>query len=158
MKITTEITRRTVSGTCFALAAIVPVAYYFLLNPFEKGGLPLFGGSMMLTVAVPIFIAVVCGLSLGAQILDPEERVNVFKAIGLGSAVSLLSYFLMFSASGIVLILIGGDVFGVLTLSVFLFFYGLLFLGWLVALSGAATGCGLYLIRRKMLDREQIHE
>ncbi len=153
-----ELMRRILAGTCFALAAAVPVVYYFLLNPFERDGLPTFGGSTLLTVAVPIFIAAVGGLSSGAEILDPEQTISVFGAMTRGLLISLLSYYLMFSASVIVLILTGGDVFGVLILSVFLFLYGMLFIGWLIALVGAATGGGLYLIRQKIIEKSSINE
>ena len=147
-----ESARRLLAGAWFALAAAVPVAYYFLLNPLNGKGLPILGGSLILTVVVPIFIAGVCGLALGADILNREETTNAFRAAGRGLLVALLSYLVLFVGATLVLAAAdSADVIGLIAVSAFFFFYGLIFIGWLIALVGAAAGGFLYLFGLKVM-------
>ena len=146
-----EWARRLLAGAWFALAAVVPVAYLVLSNPFGGEGFSGFYGSMILTVGVPMFVAGVCGLGLGADILNQEETKNAFQAVGRGLLVSLLSYLVLFVGLAVVLLPGSDDFIGLIVVGVFFFLYGLLFLGWLVALIGAAAGGLLYFYRRRRL-------
>lgn len=141
----------------FAIAAVIPVAYYFLRFP-ESGveqfgaGLPIFGGSSVLTAVVPILIAGICGLLLGSSILDAEEIRTAGQAIGQGLMVALLSYLLLFTGAAVVLAFNNDDLVGTVALFVIVFLYGLLFVGWLVAGVGAVAGWLLYIYRLKSVD------
>lgn len=146
-----ELMRRMLAGTWFALAAAIPVAYFFLRNPFGSEGSLGFDSSMILTAAVPIFISGVCGLGLGADILNPEETKTAFQAIGRGLIIAFLSYLVLFVGLVAILAPKCDDIIGIIVAGAFFFFYGLIFLGWLIALIGAAAGGFLYLFRMKAL-------
>ncbi len=141
----------------FAIAAVIPVAYYFLRFR-ESGvaqfgaGLPIFGGSSVLTAGVPILIAGICGLLLGSSILDAEEIRTAGQAIGRGLMVALLSYLLLFTGAAVVLAFNNDDLVGTVALFVIVFLYGLLFVGWLVAGVGAVAGWLLYIYRLKSFE------
>ena len=146
-----EWARRLLAGAWFALAAAVPVAYLFLNNPFGGERFSGFYNSMILTAGVPMFVAGVCGLGLGADILNREKTKNPLQAAGRGLLVSVLSYLVLFVGLAVVLLLESGDFIGLIVLGIFFFLYGLLYLGWLVALVGAAAGGLLYFYRRRRL-------
>ena len=144
----------------FALAAVIPVAYYFLLYREAGGahfgaGLPIFGGSSVLTAGVPILIGGICGLLLGSGILDAEEIRTASQAIGRGLMVALLSYLLLFTGTAVILALNNDDLVGTVTLFIIVFLYGLLLVGWLVAGVGAVAGWLLYLYRLKSVERHK---
>lgn len=144
----------------FAIAALIPVAYYFLLlredgRPPVGAGLPIFGGSSVLTVSVPVLIAGICGVLLGATILDAEEIRTAGQAIGRGLMVALLSYLLLFTGAAVVLAFKNADLAGAVVLCVIVFLYGLLVAGWLVAGVGAVAGWLLYLYRLKSVEGHQ---
>ena len=141
----------------FALAAVIPVAYYFLRYREAGGahfgaGLPIFGGSSVLTAGVPILIGGICGLLLGSGILDAEEIRTAGQAIGRGLMVALLSYLLLFTGTAVVLAFNNDDLVGTVALFVIVFLYGLLFVGWLVAGVGALAGWLLYIYRLKSVE------
>jgi len=150
-----ELSRRLFAGAWFAVAAVIPVAYYFLLlrgdgGPQSGAGLPNFGGSLALTASVPILIAGVCGLLLGSTILDAAETKGAGRAIVMGLAIALLSYLLLFTVSAVLLSFNNDDIVGTIVFLGVLFLYGLVFVGWLVAVVGAAAGGLLYLYRLKV--------
>ena len=141
----------------FAIAAVIPVAYYFLRYGEIGGahfgaGLPIFGGSSVLTAGVPILIGGICGLLLGSGILDAEEIRTAGQAIGQGLMVALLSYLLLFTGTAVILALNNDDLVGTVTLFIIVFLYGLLHVGWLVAGVGALAGWLLYLYRLKSVE------
>ncbi len=142
-----EPVRHFLAGAWFALAAVVPVAYYFLFNPLNGHDVPMFGGSINLTALVPVFISGICGSLLGAEILNPEETKNALQAIGRGLIVSLLSYLFLFSGVAAILIIAGANIVEVIVSFIVFFLYGLLIIGWLIALVGAIAGGLLYLFR-----------
>lgn len=152
-----EIGRRMFAGIWFALASAVPIIYYFAFNPFTGKGLPILGSSVILTALVPVFVSSICGLALGADILNASEIKNFGQAIQRGLAIGFLSYLILFTGTAGWLILIGDDDFvGALALVLIFFFYGLLFVGWLVALVSAAAGGFLFFFRlRVVLRRKQ---
>ena len=146
-----EIARRSLAGMWFAFAGTIPAGYFLLAAPLSGGGLPTFGGSVLLTAVVPIAVSGICGLALGSDILDPEITESVFQAIGRGLFIAGLSYLLLFTGSALVLAFLTEDLIGLIFLEVFVFLYGLFFIGWLLALVGAAAGGLLYLYRQRRL-------
>ena len=145
-----ELTRRLLAGVWFAFVAVIPVAYYFFFPPMGGGGgLPTFGGSSLLTAAVPIIASGICGLALGSDILDPETTTNPFQAVGRGLMITGLSYLLLFTGSTLVLAFLTEDLIGLIFLEFFVFLYGLFYVGWLLSLVGAAAGGLLYLFRQR---------
>lgn len=150
-----ELARRLFAGMWFAAAALIPVAYYFLLSragggPRLGAGLPIFGGSSAITAGAPILIAGICGLLLGSTILDAAETRSAGQAIGRGLTVALLSYLLLFTAPAVILAFNSDDLIGLVILFVITFLYGLLVVGWLIAGVGAVAGWLLYLYRLKV--------
>ena len=145
-----EFARRLFAGMWFAVAALIPVAYYFLLSrtdwgpQFGAAGLPIFGGSSALTAGAPVLVAGICGLLLGSTILDAEETRSAGHAITRGLMIALLSYLLLFTSTAVVLAFNSDDVVGLVVFLVITFLYGLLIVGWLVAGVGAVAGWLLY--------------
>ena len=144
-----EFARRLFAGMWFAVAALIPVAYYFLLSrtdgkPQFDPGLPIFGGSSALTAGAPVLIAGICGLLLGSTILDAEETRSAGHAIARGLMIALLSYLLLFTSSAVILAFNSDDLVGLVIFLVITFLYGLLIVGWLVAGVGAMAGWLLY--------------
>jgi hypothetical protein len=131
----------------FAVAAVIPVAYYFVRF---GDSLPIFGGSPVLTAGAPILSAAICGFLFGSTILDAEEIKSAGQAARRGLLVVFLSYFLLFtvpfviSAFGSCLLNGFGGIIELLVFFAFIFFYGLFAVGWLAALVGAAAGFLLY--------------
>ena len=144
-----EFARRLFAGMWFAVAALIPVTYYFLLSRADGGpqfgaGLPIFGGSSALTAGAPVLIAGICGLLLGSPILDAEETRSAGHAIAKGLMIALLSYLLLFTSSAVILAFNSADLVGLVIFLVITFLYGLLVVGWLVAGVGAVAGWLLY--------------
>ena len=138
------------AGIWFAAAGFIPVAYYLLRF---GDGLPILGGSIVLTALIPTFISGFMGLVLGSNILYPEETKTEFKAIGFGFSVAALSFFLLFVVPAILTFSVSGDIFGTVAAFAIFFLYGLMMVGWLAAIVGAAAGGLLYLFRLKMMKR-----
>lgn len=142
-----ELARRLFAALWFAVAAVIPVGFYFLFFPLSGGR-----GYQAMTVVVPIFVAGISGFALGADILDDEETKTVFQAIWRGLAIGALSYLFLFT---VVLVSLtaynsdSNDIFGLVILMAVVFLYGLFFVGWLIAIVGAAAGGLLYLFRLK---------
>ena len=128
-----ETARRALAGIWFAVAAAIPVGYFFLAAPLSGGGLPNFGGSLLLTAVVPIAVSGICGLALGSDILDPETTKSVFRAVGRGLMIAGLSYLILFTGSAFVLAFLMDDLIGLIFLEFFVFLYGLFFIGWLLS-------------------------
>jgi hypothetical protein len=152
---TSKLVRCLFAGMWFAIAAVIPVAYYFLLfqeNGSPQSGLPIFGGSSVLTAGVPVLVAGICSLLLGSAILDAEETKSAVQAIGRGLLVALLSYLLLFTVPAVILAFYTADPVGLLVLFVVIFLYGLLAVGWLVAGVGVVAGWLLYLCRLKAVE------
>lgn len=152
----TELLRRITSsnsGSCllaglwFAIASMIPVAYYLLR--FGEG-LPILGGSVFFTAIIPIILSGLMGMLLGSKILDIDETKSEINAIGLGFAVAMLSFLFLFVVPAILIIFTSGDIFGTMAAFVVFFLYGLLIIGWLVAIIGAVAGLLLYLLRLRI--------
>lgn len=135
------------AGLWFAIASTIPVGYYLIRF---SDGLPILGGSVILTAIIPIILSGFMGMLLGSNILDTEETKSELKAIGLGFTVAMLSYLFLFIVPMILTIFTSGDIFGAIVAFVVFFLYGLLMVGWLVAIIGAATGLLLYLLRLRI--------
>lgn len=137
------------SGAWFAAAAVIPVAYYLI----RFGDvLPILGGSLLLTTLFPIVLSSLMGLLLGSNILDPAETKNAFKAAVLGFSVAALSFLFLFTIPAIPAVFTSVDIFGTIITFAIFFLYGLLIAGWLAAITGAAAGLLLYLLRRRIAD------
>ena len=137
------------AGIWFAVAAIIPVAYYLLR--FGEG-LPILGVSQLLTATVSILLSGFIGLLLGSNILDPKETKSEFKAIGFGLAVALLSFLFLFIFLAILSIFTSGDILGTIVAFAVFFFYGMLIVGWVAASVGAIAGLLLYLLRLRYFE------
>lgn len=135
------------AGVWFGVAAVIPVAYYLLR--FSDTGLPIFGGSVILTAVVPVVIAAVCGALLGSTILEPAEVKNAFQAVMRGVMVSLLSFLLLFTIPALISLVASPDIAGTALAFGIFFLYGLFIVGWLVATVGAISGWLLYLVRSR---------
>ena len=146
-----ELTRRLLAGVWFALAGIIPVAFYFLVlwqgdrRRLSVASIILFGG-------VPILMAGISGFALGYTILDSSEVKNLGQAMVRGLMVALLSYLLFFLASGLILAVSNNNEPGFIVFWAIFFFYGFIFVGWLIAIMGLVGGWLLYLYRLKRLD------
>ena len=141
------------AGVWFAVAAVVPIVYVFAR--FGEVSL-LFGNSVLMTTALPITISGICGALLGLSIFDGEEIQNGLQATLRGLMVAALAYLLMFTIPAIILAFYTPDLLGLIIYGLFLFAYGLLFVGWLAAAVGAAAGLLLYLCRLKFFEEEKL--
>lgn len=151
-----ELTRRLLAGLWFAIAGIIPIAFYSLV--LRDGNLNQFPVPFsLLFVVTPIVIAGVSGLALGYSILDPNEIKSSGQAMARGLMVALLAYLLFFITSGLILAVGsnntgGGNGSGFFIAWVIVFIYGFIYVGWLIALVGLVGGLLLYLYRLKRLD------
>jgi len=136
-----------IAATWFALAASLPVGLFHLLfgsfsDRFEERWM--FG-------VLPIVTAAYFGLTLGAKIFSTEID-GAGKAIGRGLLVAFVSYAALTVLVSIVITFPGGGskelVNPVAALPVFGF--GLVFVGWLVALAGGMAGWLLFRISRSL--------
>jgi hypothetical protein len=146
--LTSELARRLFAGLWFAVAAIVPVVFYFLVYPLTGGQT-----FQIMTALAPIFIAGICGLALGADILDENETKTALQAVGRGLAIGFLSYLILLITAFVSTAFYSEDFFGLIIFFGIVFLYGLLFIGWLIAAVGAAAGGLLYLFRLKASKR-----
>lgn len=142
------------AGMWFAVAAVIPIIYIFArFNEVSS----LFGDSLLMTTAFPIIISGICGALLGSTILDAGEIQNGLQAALRGLTVAVLSYLLFFTIP-IIIFAFYVSIIDVILYSLFLFVYGLLFVGWLAAAVGAAAGFLLYLCRLKFIESQSIGE
>jgi hypothetical protein len=81
-----KLLRGLIAGLWFAVAAVLPVAYYF---PRFGDALPVFGNFSVLTAAIPIISAGICGLLLGSTIPDFDETKSAALAAVGSSFVEL---------------------------------------------------------------------
>lgn len=144
MLLGSKIGRLLLAGVWFGIAAIIPVAYYLLR--FGDVGLPIFGGSMILTAVVPVVIAAVCGALLGSTILEPAETKTPLAAAIRGLMVGLLSFLLLFTIPAIISLVTSPDFLGTAVGFGIFFLYGLFIVGWLVVAVGAISGWLLYVV------------
>lgn len=146
-----ELRQRLLAGIWFAVAALIPVAFYFLL--LREGERTQFN-SYFLFLCTPVLIAGISGFALGYSILDPSEIKSTGQAMLRGVMVALLSYLLFFMASALILAVSNkgastdGDA-GFLIGWTIIFFYGFITVGWLIAITGLVGGWLLYLYRLK---------
>ncbi len=146
-----EAARRSLAGMWFALAAVVPVAYYFLAAPLLGGKPMTHDDSLVLTAVVPIVVSGICGLALGSDILDAAVIKSALQAVERGLMIAGLCYLLLFLELTLALAVYIDDLMILILLEAIVFLYGLLLIGWLLAAVGAAAGGLLYLCRVKWL-------
>ena len=140
------------AGLWFAIAAMIPVGYYLLRF---GDGLPILGGSSVLTETIPIIVSGFLGLFLGSTILDTEEIKSELQATLRGLMVGLLSYLLLFTLPAILTMFTSGDFFGTVAAFVIFFLYGLFIVGWLIAVVGALAGWLLFQLRLPAVENEK---
>jgi hypothetical protein len=151
-----EAARRSLAGMWFALAAGVPVAYYFLAAPLFGGKPMTLGGSVILTGVLSSVVFGFCGLTLGSDILNAAIIKSRFQAVKRGLVIGGLCYLLLFTGLAVILAvsILAGSIDAILVLiflEAVLFLYGWLVIGWVLAAVGAAAGGLLYLCRVKCL-------
>ena len=153
--LTSELSRRLFAGMWFAVAAAIPVGIYFLIfliSPFTSGTI-----YRVVTAVVPILSGGLIGLWLGAGILDDKKTKSALGAAGRGLAIAGLSYVLFFIIELIGAVVYNSDlssdaIFRLIYVIAIMFLIGLLIIGWLIAIAGAAAGGLLYLFRLKMME------
>ena len=151
-----ELARRSFAALWFAVAAAIPVGFYFLVfwvSPSTSGTI-----HRVITTAVPILAAGIGGLWLGAGILDEEKTKSSIGAAGRGLAIAALSYLFFFIFELIFGVIYNNernseDTYKLIELIVSMFLYGLLVFGWLIAAVVAAAGALLYLFQLKTIKR-----
>ncbi len=146
-----EAARRSLAGMWFALASLVPVAYYFSVAPLFGGKPMIVGGSVILTGVVSSVVFGFCGLTLGSDILNAAIIKSYFQAVERGLLIGGLCYLLLFSGLAVIMAASINDILVLIFLEAVLFLYGLLVIGWVLAAVGAAAGGLLYLCRVKWL-------
>lgn len=155
--IISKLFRCVIAGFWFAVASVIPVAYYFMRF---GDALPIFGGSSVLTAAGPIILAGICGLLLGSTILDFDETKSASQAAVRGLFVGLLTYLLLFTLPLIIFAFISTDLvndfIGFILLFAITFVYGLFIVGWMIAVVGAIAGWLLYLLRLKFSENRTL--
>ena len=152
--LTSELARRLFAGMWFAVAAAIPVGINFLIFLI----FPLTSGTIyrVFTTVVPILAAGIIGLWLGAGILDEKKTKSALGAAGRGLAIGALSYLLFFFFELIAGVVYNSDlnsevIFRLIYVITIMSLIGLLILGWLIAIVGAAAGGLLYLFRLRMM-------
>ena len=150
----TELARRSIAGIWFALAAVIPIAFYFLW--IWEGNWKQFDAIFLfLFLGAPILIAGLCGFLLGSSILDPDETKTPGRAMVYGLMVALLSYLLLFITSALILGLRSDDPTEFVMGWAVIFVFGFIYVGWLIAMVGAVGGALLYSYRLKKFDNRQ---
>lgn len=144
-----ELARRLFAALWFAVAAAIPVGLSFLLTPMSSGT-----AYKIVTTAASIGAALICGLWLGAGILDEKKTKSAIRAASRGLAIAALSYLLLFIVELFVAVLYNSTsdtdaIFRLIYMIAIMFLFGLLFFGWLIAAVGAAAGGLLYLFQIK---------
>jgi hypothetical protein len=135
----------------FALAAVIPIAFYFLL--IWEGDWKHFDAVfLLLFLGAPVLMAGLCGFLLGSSILDPDETKTPLQAMVYGLMVALLSYLLFFTTSVLILGLRSDDPTEFVIGWALIFMFGFIYVGWLIAMVGAVGGGLLYLYRLKKFD------
>ena len=145
-----EAARRLLAGMWFALAAVVPVAYYFSVAPLFGGKPMMVGDSVILTGILSSVVFGFCGLTLGSDILNAAIIKSRFQAVKRGLVIGGLCYLFLFIGLAVILALSIKDNIPVLIfLASVLFLYGWLAIGWVLTAVGVAAGGLLYLCRVK---------
>lgn len=136
-----NIARSLFAGAWFAFLAVIPVAFFFLLEP---GALRQQATFLWVMIGVPTLLSGICGGLLGASILDPAKVKTPGKAMLRGLMVSLLSYVLFSIPLSLV---VAKDTAGALVGWPIVLVTSFVVIGWLVALVGVAGGALLYFYR-----------
>jgi hypothetical protein len=128
--------RRLLAVVWFSVAAVIPAAFALYLD--AKPITPL---EFFLVCGLPVIIAGLCGFVLGARILDPGAVGRPAAAALCGMWVMALMFILY--VAGVSVAAGSGEAF------VTLFLAGILFVGWLLLIVGAASGWLLYKVSRR---------
>ena len=140
---------RLLAAVWFACTACVPIVYFFGI--FERGAWsnrnPSFDSSTVVFIMLPICLAAFFGFTIGSKILD--ERITQGLAALLGALVAIASYCGMMIGYALVSTSNAASgwpdpleiIAGVIVFALF----GMVFVGWLVVLAGAASGWLLFL-------------
>ncbi|HVE59773.1 MAG TPA: hypothetical protein VNB22_23375 [Pyrinomonadaceae bacterium] len=152
-----ELARRSFAALWFAVAAAIPVGFYFLVflfTPFTSGII-----YRVVTTVVPVFAAGIGGLWLGAGILDEKKTKSPIGAAGRGLAIAAFAYLFLFIFELVFGVIYNNDqnseeLYRLIEVITTMFLYGLLLFGWLIAVVGAAAGGLLYLFRSETVKAE----
>ena len=154
--LTSGVARRAFAAAWFAVAASIPIGFYFLVDPLSSGI-----AWKTMTICGPIGAAGIIGSLLGSGILS--KTTSRPRAALRGFAIAALSYLLFFiiELTGFLLynpdIASSEEIFRSVYLLALMFGIGLLMFGWLIALVGAGAGALLYQFRTTAVE-ETIHE
>lgn len=153
--LTSELSRRLFAGLWFTVAAAIPVGSYFLISYFAS----MTSGTIFkaATIVFPIFSGGIIGLWLGPGILDEKKTKSTLQAAGRGVGIAALSYLLFFIIELSAALCYNSDLksdelFRLVGVIAVMFLIGLIILGWLIAIAGAAAGGLLYLFRIRMME------
>ena len=129
----------TIAGLWFAVAQLLPVTFAYL----SFDGLKPFGPPALVGFPLAIVIAGLCGFWLGSDILSPSKINNPTTAKQWGFIISFISFFLFVLIAS----LLNYSRFG--TSLFILLGYGLVLVGWLIAIVGVIAGGLLYTMSRR---------
>lgn len=140
-----KLARRVFASVWFAFLAVIPVAFYFLFlwRRTEQQDATFF----WVFIGAPILLAGICGWIFGSSILDPYKVETSRQAMLRGLLVAVLAYALFFPVSGLIIGLTSKDPAQALNGWAAIFLIGLVFVGWLIALTGVVGGALLYFYR-----------
>jgi len=156
---------RLLAAGWFAGAACVPVCAFFLfiwVMMANAGSDVRFTQETIrfvwLFAAIPISAAALMGFMFGCQIVDPLFRTTAWRAALRGTLVAFLSYVLFVVGYG-VSAAVSTDlprtdslIHGVSVMA-FVFFIGLVLVGWLILIAGGLSGWLLYRVSKKHQGR-----
>lgn len=142
-----KLARRLFAGAWFAFLAVIPVAFFFLVlwRKTERQD-AIF---VWVFIGAPILLAGLCGGIFGASILDPNKVKTSKQAKLRGLFIALLAYVLFCPISGEIIAQTNKDPAQALSGWIDIFIMGLVFVGWLIALTGVVGGALLYSYRVK---------
>ncbi|HEX3145907.1 MAG TPA: hypothetical protein VHQ64_18180 [Pyrinomonadaceae bacterium] len=141
---------RLLAAVWFAFTACIPIVYFFGVYERTSWSNPnaFFGRPITLFIVLPICLAAFFGFTIGSKILDEKGMTPGLAAL-LGALVAIASYCGMMIGFGLVStsnaasgcpnpleVIAGAIVFAL---------FGMVFVGWLVVLAGAASGWLLFL-------------
>jgi hypothetical protein len=142
------------SAICFAMAGSVPVAFFFVLLGRWIGNAQTRFAELWVFGVLPILTAAFFGFTSGAKILDPLTVTSGLRAAMRGLVVAFSSYtvFILMFFGVVSIAYIPGEDNGRSVdpfAPVAVFFYGLVFVGWLIAIAGSLAGWLLFRISRR---------
>jgi len=152
---------RLIAAVWFAAFACLPVGFFFVLFGRWMGDSQARFAELWMFAELPIATAAFFGYTRGAVILDSLRVTGGLRAAIRGLEVAFGSYvvFILLFYSVVTLANIPREGNGQsvdLSAPVAVFFYGLVFVGWLIVLAGAWAGWLLFRMSRKEAWREKL--